>query len=86
MNKQQAHEASRKDVIDVTFYKSKRSQSAKARAARQKAEDPEHFSKLGNIPKRFTETPRGFGAIDPSLAREIQAKGREAYKAKRESK
>lgn len=73
-------------MIDSEETRKKKSEAAKARAAEQKRLDPMFFKRKGSLPKRFTETPRGFGAIDPDLAREIQAKGREAYKAKRESK
>jgi len=66
------------------FYKNKRSIAAKARAQRQKESNPDHFKITGSLPKRDTGTPRGFQVIDPQLAREIQQKGVEARKAKKD--
>ena len=60
------------------------SESAKRKAQENLRLDPMFYKRLGSRPKRFTTTPRGFGAMDPDLAKEIQAKGLAARKAKRD--
>ena len=61
----------------------KRSIAAIKRAKEQKRLDPMFFKRKGSLPKRKTDTPRGFAAMTPELSKEIQRKGNAARWSKK---